>query len=251
LSGSTPTANLLTGLNLDEIYRRTDSQGARDFLTDALGSTLALSDSLAQIKTQYTYAPYGATTSGGEPSSNPFQYTGRENDGTGLYYYRARYYDPVRARFISEDPIGFVGGINLATYAGGNPVLHTDPDGLAPNMRPYGSGNSSQRRYDRRHSPSRPGMPSGGDSASEAAGYYNDEGEYVCLRWSCPGNPNQCSKDDTRSHNDFLPAATDPANPPTGCTCDERRFSPKNVPGTKGLEDYVDAATRGYKRFGR
>ena len=40
------------------------------------------------------------------PVTNPFQYTGRENDATGLYYYRARYYSPTLRRFISEDPLG-------------------------------------------------------------------------------------------------------------------------------------------------
>jgi RHS repeat-associated protein len=41
---------------------------------------------------------------------NPFRYTGREFDAeTGLYYYRARYYDPATGRFISEDPIGYAG----------------------------------------------------------------------------------------------------------------------------------------------
>src|SRR5262249_44740697 len=43
--------------------------------------------------------------SGSPSDSNPYQFTGRENDGTGLYYYRARYYDPTWGRFISEDPL--------------------------------------------------------------------------------------------------------------------------------------------------
>jgi RHS repeat-associated protein len=41
------------------------------------------------------------------PSANPAQYTGRENDGTGLYYYRGRYYSPTLQRFASQDPLGF------------------------------------------------------------------------------------------------------------------------------------------------
>ncbi|MGE5894357.1 MAG: RHS repeat-associated core domain-containing protein [bacterium] len=57
------------------------------------------------MRTQYTYDPFGNVTISGEASDNPFQYTGRENDGTGLYYYRARYYSPDMQRFISEDPI--------------------------------------------------------------------------------------------------------------------------------------------------
>jgi len=45
---------------------------------------------------------------------NSYTYTGREWDKeTGLYYYRARYYDPMDGRFISKDPIGFDGGINI------------------------------------------------------------------------------------------------------------------------------------------
>lgn len=57
------------------------------------------------------------------------QYTGRENDGAGLYYYRARYYDPLLKRFLSEDPIGIAGSLNVYGYAGGNPVNLIDPTG--------------------------------------------------------------------------------------------------------------------------
>ena len=59
------------------------------------------------------------------------QYTGRENDGTGVYYYRARYYEPLLQRFISEDPIGFNGGdFNLYAYVTNNPNEYVDPWGL-------------------------------------------------------------------------------------------------------------------------
>ena len=54
---------------------------------------------------------------------------GRENDGTGLIYYRARYRDPVLG-WISEDPIGLAGGINQRAFVGGNPVSYIDPYGL-------------------------------------------------------------------------------------------------------------------------
>jgi RHS repeat-associated protein len=63
-------------------------------------------------------------------STNSVQYTGRENDGTGLHYYRARYYHPRLQRFISEDPIGFGGGEwNLYVYVGNNPIRFNDPAG--------------------------------------------------------------------------------------------------------------------------
>ncbi len=45
-------------------------------------------------------------------------------------YYRARYYDPKLGRFISEDPIGFDGGVNFYTYVSNNPASHVDPFGL-------------------------------------------------------------------------------------------------------------------------
>jgi len=131
-SGGTPMANLLTGLGLDETFTRTDASGASTFLTDALGSTLELADGSGTLKTHYTFEPFGATTTSGAMSTTAAQYTGRENDGTGLYSYRARYYHPQLQRFVSEDPIGFAAGtVNLDVYAGGNPLRYTDPSGLA------------------------------------------------------------------------------------------------------------------------
>jgi RHS repeat-associated protein len=80
---------------------------------------------------QYTYEPFGNTSVTGT-SSNSFQYTGRENDGTGLYFYRARYYSPKLSRFISEDPIGIFGrAVNFYQYARGNPASYFDPLGLS------------------------------------------------------------------------------------------------------------------------
>lgn len=66
----------------------------------------------------------GASSTGSSP--NRLKYTGREDDGTGLYYYRARYYDPAIGRFVSEDPIGFASGdmsfyVYTATRAGRYP----------------------------------------------------------------------------------------------------------------------------------
>jgi RHS repeat-associated protein len=124
-------ASLLTGLGVDEYLVRADTSGASALLTDALGSTLALTDTAGAVQTQYAYEPFGATSTTGAPSSNGFQYTGRENDGTGLYYYRARYYHPGLQRFISEDPIGFLGdGPNLYSYVNNNPLSFGDPLGL-------------------------------------------------------------------------------------------------------------------------
>ncbi|HVC27997.1 MAG TPA: RHS repeat-associated core domain-containing protein [Gammaproteobacteria bacterium] len=48
----------------------------------------------------------------------------------GLYYYRARYYSPTYGRFIGEDPIGLIGGINRYVYASEDPIFYDDPNGL-------------------------------------------------------------------------------------------------------------------------
>jgi len=132
LSGGTVLANLLTGLGLDEVFTRTDGAGRRTLLPDALGSTLALADDAGTVQTQYTLEPFAQTTATGQSSSNPFQYTGRENDNTGLYYYRARYYSPTRGRFLSEDPLEFFGGdVNLYAYVSNAPINYVDPGGEA------------------------------------------------------------------------------------------------------------------------
>lgn len=129
-NGATVNANLLTGLGIDEVYRRTQGATSSDILPDALGSTVALADTARALTTQYTYAPYGETTQTGAANNNTQKFTGREDDGTGLMYYRARYYSPTYGRFTAEDPIGFAGGYNLYVYVGGSPTTGTDPMGL-------------------------------------------------------------------------------------------------------------------------
>jgi RHS repeat-associated protein len=127
--GGSPTATVLAG-GVDEVFQRTDGAGTRAVLTDALGSTVALVDGSRAVQTQYTYESFGATSTSGPASASPAQYTGRENDGTGLYYYRAQYYDPRLQRFISEDPFGFGGAdVNLHAYGGNNPTGYRDPSG--------------------------------------------------------------------------------------------------------------------------
>lgn len=130
LSGSTPTANLLSG-GIDEIFSRADSTGAFTPLKDGLDSVIGLVDANGNILTSYTYDPFGNTTVAGAASANPSQYTGRENEGNGLYFYRARYYSPLLGRFISEDPLGVGGGdLNLYSYVFNSPTNLVDPSGL-------------------------------------------------------------------------------------------------------------------------
>jgi RHS repeat-associated protein len=131
LNGSTPTANLLTGLGIDEYLTRTDSTATRAYLADALGGTLALTDNTGTVQASYTYEPFGGTSTTGSPGGNNFDYTGRESDGTGLKYYRARFYHPGQHRFLSEEPFGLIErGTNLYGYVMNSPLSWTDPLGL-------------------------------------------------------------------------------------------------------------------------
>jgi RHS repeat-associated protein len=132
------STSLMTGLNLDEMLARvttlnaTNTTQARTYLTDALGSVIAQTQDNQSTLAGYSYSPYGQTQSTGNTEGDSVQYTGRENDNNGLYYYRARYYDPVLKRFLSEDPIGLSGGsLSFYAYVNGNPVSYIDPLGLA------------------------------------------------------------------------------------------------------------------------
>jgi RHS repeat-associated protein len=89
-----------------------------------------------------TYQAFGPTQSSTGASPNRLKYTGREDDGSGLYYYRARYYDPAIGRFISEDPLGFgAGDVNFYAYVGNNPVNANDPSGHVLNFVVGGGAN--------------------------------------------------------------------------------------------------------------
>ncbi|CAH2706644.1 hypothetical protein NCPPB1935_02510 [Xanthomonas campestris pv. nigromaculans] len=120
---------ILTGLGIDQRYARNDTGGRTYFLTDQLGSTRLLTNAAGTAVQRYDYDPYGATTQSSAAYTNPYQYTGRERDISGLYHYRARYYRPQWGRFISEDPIGLTGGNNSYAYVGGNPISYVDPNG--------------------------------------------------------------------------------------------------------------------------
>lgn len=114
---------------IDEPYIRHSSSGDEFYLADERGTVLALTDQSGAVTTSYAYEPFGRATSTGA-SSNPVQYTGRDNDGTGLFYYRARYYSPTLHRFLSEDPLEFDGeDLNLYAYTFNNPINLTDPSG--------------------------------------------------------------------------------------------------------------------------
>jgi RHS repeat-associated protein len=99
-----------------------------------LGSVTSLTTSVGVLGNTYTYDSFGKLTASTGAIVNRFEYTGRELDPeTGLYFYRARYYDSTAGRFISEDPHKEVlRGLNFYAYVRNNPVGFTDPDGKSP-----------------------------------------------------------------------------------------------------------------------
>jgi RHS repeat-associated protein len=118
------TSSFLNGAGIDAPLQVDD----KSYLQDHLGSASQLLDAVTgNSKARYDYKSYG-TLEGNPPAlKTPLTYTGREDDQTGLLYYRARYYDPEAEIFISQDPLG-----DAQRYVGGNPLSFTDPLGLEP-----------------------------------------------------------------------------------------------------------------------
>ncbi|MFP4473400.1 MAG: RHS repeat-associated core domain-containing protein [Candidatus Omnitrophota bacterium] len=122
---------------------------------DGNANTIAITDAAKQPVNTYAYTPYGLIAAQEETIEQPFTFAGMvgimgEGDPAngGLYYMRARYYDPAAGRFISEDPIGFAGGdVSLYGYVGASPLMFVDPSGL----KTYGAnrqigGNNSRSK---------------------------------------------------------------------------------------------------------
>jgi len=104
------------------------------YLSDALGSTRALADSVGNITDNYTYTPYGALLEHLGSSDNEFLFTGEQYGfETQNYYLRARYYSPDSGRFLSRDTYDGTSDSPLSQnhymYTHGNPVNYTDPSG--------------------------------------------------------------------------------------------------------------------------
>jgi RHS repeat-associated protein len=97
---------------------------------DALGSVVALTNGAGTAVQFYDYSVYGQVSASDPNHPNRFMFTGREFDkDTGLYYYRARYYNPEIGRFLQTDPIGYGDGMNMYAYCSNGPVGRIDPSG--------------------------------------------------------------------------------------------------------------------------
>ena len=116
--------------NGDELFGANERYYYQD---DTLGSIGELIDQFRAVVRAYVHDSFGGIAQETGTLVNPYAYAGREFDRESeLYFYRARYYDPVSGRFLTSDPIGLAGGINIFAYVRNNPVNLTDPSGLAP-----------------------------------------------------------------------------------------------------------------------
>ncbi|MDZ7615443.1 MAG: RHS repeat-associated core domain-containing protein, partial [Patescibacteria group bacterium] len=134
----------------------TDTDGLCDdgrvyYLTDANFNVTALIDAAGTVVERYVYTPYGevtiynadwSATRDASSVDNTHLYTGRDLDGaTGLYYYRARWYDAGQGNFLQRDPLGFAAGdANLYRYCGGSPTGSVDPSGLLSDGNHHSGG---------------------------------------------------------------------------------------------------------------
>jgi RHS repeat-associated protein len=116
---------------IDEVLSERRSSTMSFYQADGLGSITSLSNAGGTLANTYTYDSFGNLVASSGTLINPFRYTAREFDPeTGIYEYRARYFDMSVGRFISEDPVRFRAGISFYKYVKNNPVLRTDPLGL-------------------------------------------------------------------------------------------------------------------------
>ncbi|NIM11253.1 MAG: hypothetical protein GTO45_04610 [Candidatus Aminicenantes bacterium] len=131
------------GNGIDEIIRMDSYSGATAtpyyFHTNAIGSVTAITDANGDIVERVSYDTYGMPTftdAAGEVVSkstigNTLLFHGRRYDAeTNLYYFRARYYDPIMGRFLQTDPMGYEDSMNLYQGFNMNPVNFIDPFGL-------------------------------------------------------------------------------------------------------------------------
>ena len=119
------------GPGIDEPIAVTKAGSTFYYHQDGLGTVTELTDTNGSVAKAYAYDAYGNILESPGTIDQPYAYTGREFDSeTGLYYYRARYYDAPTGRFLQKDPIGLGGGLNLYQYVRSSPLNFNDPLGL-------------------------------------------------------------------------------------------------------------------------
>jgi RHS repeat-associated protein len=152
---------------------------------DGISSVTSLTNSAAALASTYTYDAFGNLTASTGTLTNPFRFTGRNFDTeTGISYYRARYYDESVGRFITEDPIGFIGGYNFYRYVYNDPTGLNDPWGLAASVGQVQSRclKCTKNLTDRGE---RVSMDSGSTAGKEIIGWWNDLTSWFTKHKAC------------------------------------------------------------------
>jgi RHS repeat-associated protein len=129
-ASSNVLARYVQGSGVDQPLGETRGGTPSYYQADGLGSITSLSNSSAALTNTYSYDSYGNSTGSSGTTTNYYRYAGREFDSeTGLYFNRARYYQPIIGRFLSEDPNRFASGVNFYGYVENNPIGRVDPSG--------------------------------------------------------------------------------------------------------------------------
>ncbi|WP_183085359.1 RHS repeat-associated core domain-containing protein, partial [Trinickia fusca] len=135
--------------SLRQVPQRTSDAHVFYYHCDQIGTPLMMTDELGEVVWEASYKAWGeaqqviarASKAAGIAPKNLLRFQGQQlDDESGLHYNRHRYYDPNTGRFISADPIGLAGGINLHQYVP-NPAQWIDPLGL------WGSSPLTKYRY--------------------------------------------------------------------------------------------------------
>jgi len=118
------------------LLSRTDVAGDPAYYTfSAIGNTSELTGTGGAVLNEYAYDPFGESLTKNETVASPFEFVGEYgvmNEGNGLEFMRARFFDAGLGRFVSEDPIGLYGNqTNYNVYSYNDPIHYVDPDGLA------------------------------------------------------------------------------------------------------------------------